>query len=84
MKKIEFIQTDFADDRCGGSAAPACGGVCATCSKNKARPIADRPQREIIWESRALLQAREHVTILHDGERYQLRRTRQGKLILTK
>lgn len=84
MKKIEFMQNDLAGDRCAGSTAPPCGGVCAGCSKNKARAIADPPQREIIWDSRALLQAREQVTILHDGERYQLRRTRQGKLILTK
>lgn len=84
MKKIEFMQADIAIDICAGSATPACGGVCAACSKNKTRPIADPPQREITWESRALLQEREQVTILHDGERYQLRRTRQGKLILTK
>lgn len=84
MKKIEFVQTNFADDLCGGSAAPGCGGACATCDKNKGHAIADPPRREVIWDSRALLQAREHVTIVHDGERYQLRRTRQGKLILTK
>lgn len=84
MKKIEFMQSDFAGGLCAGSTAPACGGVCAGCSKNNARAIADPPRREIIWDSRALLQAREQVTILHDGERYQLRRTRQGKLILTK
>ena len=84
MKKIEFIQTDFAEDLCAASPAPACGGACPGCNKDKARAIADPPRREIIWDSRALLQAREQVTILHDGERYQLRRTRQGKLILTK
>lgn len=81
MKKIEFIQKDFAGDICGGNGMPACDGLCAGCNKAHA---ADAPRREIIWESRALLQAREQVTILHDGERYQLRRTRQGKLILTK
>ena len=83
MKKIEFMQTDFADV-CGGRAALACGGDCAGCNRNDERAMADPPQREIIWDSRALLQTREQVTILHDGERYQLRRTRQGKLILTK
>lgn len=31
-----------------------------------------------------LLQGRSHVFIAHNGERYQLRETRLGKLILTK
>jgi hemin uptake protein HemP len=31
-----------------------------------------------------LLQGRSHVFIVHNGERYQLRATRFGKLILTK
>jgi hemin uptake protein HemP len=31
-----------------------------------------------------LLQGRSHVFIAHNGERYQLRATRYGKLILTK
>lgn len=83
MKKIELVQTDFAGDICGGSPS-RCGGACSGCDRNKVRDVAAPPRREIIWDSRALLQAREHVTILHDGERYQLRRTRQGKLILTK
>jgi len=34
--------------------------------------------------SDALLQGRSHVSILHNGETYQLRATRLGKLILTK
>ncbi|CAG9262965.1 Hemin uptake protein [Paraburkholderia unamae] len=35
-------------------------------------------------ESAALLQGRSHVSIKHNGETYQLRATRLGKLILTK
>jgi hemin uptake protein HemP len=35
-------------------------------------------------ESRDLLQGRDQVEILHRGETYRLRITRQGKLILTK
>ncbi|MBB2999970.1 MULTISPECIES: hemin uptake protein HemP [Paraburkholderia] len=35
-------------------------------------------------DSTALLQGRSHVSILHNGETYQLRATRLGKLILTK
>ncbi|MBP0594930.1 hemin uptake protein HemP [Paraburkholderia sp. LEh10] len=34
--------------------------------------------------SDALLQGRSHVSIVHNGETYQLRATRLGKLILTK
>jgi len=35
-------------------------------------------------DSTALLQGRSHVSIAHNGETYQLRATRLGKLILTK
>ena len=35
-------------------------------------------------KSDALLQGRSHVSIMHNGETYQLRATRLGKLILTK
>ncbi len=35
-------------------------------------------------ESAALLGSRDEVEIIHQGETYRLRRTRQGKLILTK
>lgn len=34
--------------------------------------------------SAALLGTRDEVEIIHQGETYRLRRTRQGKLILTK
>jgi hemin uptake protein HemP len=34
--------------------------------------------------SDALLQGHSHISILHNGETYQLRATRLGKLILTK
>jgi hemin uptake protein HemP len=34
--------------------------------------------------SETLLQGRSHVNIVHNGETYQLRATRLGKLILTK
>lgn len=35
-------------------------------------------------DSSVLLQGREAISILHHGELYRLRETRQGKLILTK
>ncbi|KVP34700.1 hemin uptake protein HemP [Burkholderia ubonensis] len=37
-----------------------------------------------VVSSDALLQGRSHISIAHNGETYQLRATRLGKLILTK
>ncbi|QCP48828.1 hemin uptake protein HemP [Trinickia violacea] len=39
---------------------------------------------ERILRSESLLQGRSHIGITHNGETYQLRATRLGKLILTK
>ncbi|MDR6378895.1 hemin uptake protein HemP [Paraburkholderia caledonica] len=39
---------------------------------------------ERVVRSDALLQGHSHISILHNGETYQLRATRLGKLILTK
>ena len=54
-----------------------------------ARPATERGSRASataapIVRSEALLQGRSHVSIVHNGETYQLRATRLGKLILTK
>ncbi|MFC0399024.1 hemin uptake protein HemP [Paraburkholderia rhizosphaerae] len=45
---------------------------------------ADIPDAERVIRSDTLLQGRSHVSISHNGETYQLRATRLGKLILTK
>ena len=42
------------------------------------------PLEQRVFRSDALLQGRNHVLIAHNGETYQLRATRLGKLILTK
>ena len=47
-----------------------------------AAPTAEPSER--VLRSDALLQGRSHVSIVHNGETYQLRATRLGKLILTK
>ncbi|WP_179405195.1 hemin uptake protein HemP [Burkholderia guangdongensis] len=47
-----------------------------------AQPGQDAGTRTVA--SDALLQGRSHVSIAHNGETYQLRATRLGKLILTK
>ncbi|WNC88621.1 hemin uptake protein HemP [Paraburkholderia sp. FT54] len=53
------------------------------------KPGADRTNgsgetSERVVRSDALLQGHNHVSIVHNGETYQLRATRLGKLILTK
>ncbi|PRX28396.1 hemin uptake protein hemP [Paraburkholderia sp. BL18I3N2] len=53
------------------------------------KPGADRTNgsgetSERVVHSDALLQGHSHVSIVHNGETYQLRATRLGKLILTK
>jgi hemin uptake protein HemP len=54
-----------------------------------AKPAAERTNgsgetAERVVRSDALLQGHSHISILHNGETYQLRATRLGKLILTK
>ncbi|WGS51060.1 hemin uptake protein HemP [Paraburkholderia sp. D15] len=54
-----------------------------------AKPSAERANgstgaTERVLRSDALLQGNSHISILHNGETYQLRATRLGKLILTK
>ncbi|MGF6770964.1 hemin uptake protein HemP [Paraburkholderia sp. GAS199] len=53
-----------------------------------AKPAAARnsatEQPDRVVRSDALLQGHSHVSISHNGETYQLRATRLGKLILTK
>jgi hemin uptake protein HemP len=60
----------------------------STASAN-AKPAAERANgsgetSERVVRSDALLQGHSHVSIVHNGETYQLRATRLGKLILTK
>ncbi|MGV7242969.1 hemin uptake protein HemP [Caballeronia sp. M23-90] len=51
-----------------------------------ARPASAVPTEsgERTLRSDALLQGQSHISIMHNGETYQLRATRLGKLILTK
>lgn len=54
-----------------------------------ARPAASRANDSSetsgrVVRSEALLQGHSHISIVHNGETYQLRATRLGKLILTK
>ncbi|WP_331460069.1 hemin uptake protein HemP [Burkholderia sp. ABCPW 14] len=52
--------------------------------KSKAKPAATANTGQRVVSSDALLQGQSHVSIAHNGETYQLRATRLGKLILTK
>jgi hemin uptake protein HemP len=61
----------------------------STATATAAKPAADRvsdtsESSDRIVRSDALLQGHSHVSIVHNGETYQLRATRLGKLILTK
>ncbi|WP_322033167.1 hemin uptake protein HemP [Paraburkholderia sp. J76] len=52
--------------------------------RKSAEPAGAAASDERKLDSAALLQGRSHVSIMHNGETYQLRATRLGKLILTK
>ncbi|MFM0735090.1 hemin uptake protein HemP [Paraburkholderia sediminicola] len=61
----------------------------ATATASAAKPAADAAngtseKSDRVVRSDALLQGHSHVSIMHNGETYQLRATRLGKLILTK
>ncbi|MFM0630243.1 hemin uptake protein HemP [Paraburkholderia xenovorans] len=61
----------------------------ATAPVTGRKPGADRANgsgetSERVVRSDTLLQGHSHVSIVHNGETYQLRATRLGKLILTK
>ncbi|AOK00776.1 hemin uptake protein HemP [Burkholderia vietnamiensis] len=49
-----------------------------------AKPAASHDSGTRTLNSDALLQGHSHISIAHNGETYQLRATRLGKLILTK
>ncbi|AKL98899.1 MULTISPECIES: hemin uptake protein HemP [Burkholderia cepacia complex] len=49
-----------------------------------AKPAGNRDAGTRVVNSDALLQGHSHISIAHNGETYQLRATRLGKLILTK
>lgn len=67
--------------RASGS-APAANATPATPAATAAPAPAG--SSEAALRSDALLQGRSYVNIVHNGETYQLRATRLGKLILTK
>jgi hemin uptake protein HemP len=61
----------------------------STASTSTAKPAAERANgsgetSDRVVRSDALLQGHSHISIVHNGETYQLRATRLGKLILTK
>jgi len=71
------------------------GGVASTSARPKPAVVPPKSRNGIetasaaasserTLDSAALLQGRSHVSIVHNGETYQLRATRLGKLILTK
>jgi hemin uptake protein HemP len=69
--------------RTGGSALTGSRPQPAAATQAKP-PKGAEASSERTLDSAALLQGRSHVSIMHNGETYQLRATRLGKLILTK
>jgi hemin uptake protein HemP len=66
-------------------ASPYLGaGAPDTAATSRANVGSAAPLEQRVFRSDALLQGRNHVLIAHNGETYQLRATRLGKLILTK
>jgi hemin uptake protein HemP len=53
-------------------------------SVERTKPAKSHDEGDHILRSETLLQGRSHISITHNGETYQLRATRLGKLILTK
>ena len=83
----EFSRASTLTVRRGAGAAPSSRPKTAAPSEGADRSgKTSRPSNgdERAVSSDALLQGRSHVNIVHNGETYQLRATRLGKLILTK
>ena len=47
-------------------------------------PVPSGPEFETVVRSEALFASKTEIVIVHNGERYRLRLTRRGKLILQK
>jgi hemin uptake protein HemP len=65
-----------------GKSVAAASAERQTGNGDNAAQAAERSER--VLRSDTLLQGLSHVSIVHNGETYQLRATRLGKLILTK
>jgi hemin uptake protein HemP len=65
-----------------GDSAPASRNTTRTAASNPDESANASATRTV--RSETLLQGRSHISIVHNGETYQLRATRLGKLILTK
>ncbi len=82
----EFTHLPTLTLRASAKSATPCRSTGAhdTAATSRANPGSAAPLEQQIFRSDALLQGRNHVLIAHNGETYQLRATRLGKLILTK
>lgn len=70
-------------DTAPGSRSTAAVTTPAESAKAAMKPAPASAGQRVV-SSDALLQGQSHVSIAHNGETYQLRATRLGKLILTK
>ena len=82
----DFSRTPTLTLRRNSGAAPSSRpkNVAQSTGVDRTKTARSNDDGERVLGSDALLQGRSHISITHNGETYQLRATRLGKLILTK
>ncbi|MGV2287072.1 hemin uptake protein HemP [Trinickia sp. YCB016] len=82
----DFSRTPTLTLRRNSGAAPSSRSkhVATSTGVDRTKTARSNDDGERVLQSDALLQGRSHISIAHNGETYQLRATRLGKLILTK
>ncbi|HLX00480.1 MAG TPA: hemin uptake protein HemP [Trinickia sp.] len=82
----DFSRASTLTLRRNSAAAPSSRpkNVAPSPNVDRAKTARSNDDGERVVRSETLLQGRSHISITHNGETYQLRATRLGKLILTK
>lgn len=82
----DFSRTPTLTLRRNSGAAPSSRpkNVAPSTGVDRTKTARSNDDGERVLQSDTLLQGRSHISITHNGETYQLRATRLGKLILTK
>jgi hemin uptake protein HemP len=83
-RMTDFTRTSTLSLRRNAAAALASRPKPAVPARELERSSSQPETSERVVSSDSLLQGRSHISIAHNGETYQLRATRLGKLILTK
>jgi hemin uptake protein HemP len=83
-RMTDFTRTSTLSLRHNATAALSSRPKPAVPARELERSSSQPETRERVVSSDSLLQGHSHISIMHNGETYQLRATRLGKLILTK